>query len=106
MLLLLALGCCYFPCVAFVHLVLMLLVELLTSPSFVLLLLAFCLALLLPTLCCCCCLGCYTSPLLPCANWSTRLGKEKNGRIFNLKINSIILLCFDFDLFFDVFGFV
>jgi hypothetical protein len=19
---------------------------------------------------CCCCLGCYTSPLLPCANWS------------------------------------
>jgi len=38
--------------------------------------------------------------------WSTRLGKEKKGRFLNLKINSIILLCFDFYLFFDVFGFV
>jgi hypothetical protein len=68
MLLLLALGCCYSPSVGFAHLVLMLLIEVPTSPSLVLLLASY-LAFLLFALCCFC-LGCYTSlaPLLPCEN--------------------------------------
>ncbi len=67
-LLLFALCCCCSPWVVAIHLVLMLLVEVPTSPSLMLLLASYLTLLLFPL--CCFCLGCYTSaaPLLPCAN--------------------------------------
>jgi hypothetical protein len=55
--------------------------------------------------------GCYTSPPLGMgelawSTWNTRFRKEKRARFLKKKFNSIILLCFDFYLFIDVFGFV
>ncbi len=90
MLLLLTLGCCYSPCVAFACLVLMLLVEVPTSPSLMLLLASYLTLLLFPL--CCFCLGCYTfaAPLFPCANQLGALGTQ--GQIKRKEVGFIYFL--------------